>query len=179
MQKIIDTFDVSKMDVLKNFPIFCDRKNIFSLIAHYECFRDVIEMPGDIVVIGYNSAPVLLNVVNFTEAQTIGDRTRLVVAFDCFKPTESFTTKDEYTSLRDTAVNFYNEDRFVGWKDRIQMNEGEPVEQLTAFVKVHIGLKASLVYCVGLNNSEYDAVRGIFENGHLMIGGQIVNYDGC
>lgn len=169
-EQVAHRFEIPVMDVLKHFPIYGDKQTMFDLLEQYETFRKTIDMPGDIVVVGRNIAVPLLNAANFSEAQTIGDRTRLIFAFEEFEKTDEFEDEKEYLSLRDKAMALYDMDRFVGWKARIKLEKGSLPGLLEDFVKKHIGLRANLILICNLSLKESDRVETILSNHRIKNG---------
>ncbi len=178
MINIVKKYGVSKIDILKNFPVFCNSWEISRILRQYEYYRETIEMPGDIVVIGKNIAIPLINFANLTEVQTVGDRTRLVLAFDEYVESERYSSYEYYSELRDKSLCFYDIDRFVGWKKRVKLYEGNIVDIVRNFVNENHGLKSPLVYCSGLSDAEYLEIENILSGKHIVRGGKIVRDHG-
>ena len=144
---------MNSLNILRNFPLYGKKETLFNLLSMYELYKDTIERPGDIVIIGNNIASSLITFANFSESQTIGDRTRLVYGFDSYKQNEEFNSENEYYNILDTSINIYNKDRFVGWKDRIIYNNAN-ITKFKSFIDDNIGLKISLLYCIDLEDDK-------------------------
>lgn len=143
---------MNSLNILRNFPLYGDKDTLMNLLKEYELFKETIEKPGDIVILGNNIAMPLITFANFTEVQTVGDRTRLVYGFDNFIKDNIYKMEEEYIGTLHKNISIYNQDRFVGWKDRIKYyNEKNSFEN---FLKNNIGIKISLLYCKGLENNK-------------------------
>lgn len=144
---------MNKLDILRNFPLYGNQETIFNILEQYDLYTDTIEMPGDIVIIGKNIALPLITFSNLMETQTIGDRTRLIYGFDSFEKNELFHNKEKYSEMLKTSIDIFNQDRFVGWKDRIVYKD-QDIETFESFLNENRGLKISLLYCVNIKNQE-------------------------
>lgn len=149
---------MNNLDVLRNFGLYGKKKTLFNLLDEYELFKETIEKPGDIIILGENIAMPLITFANFSEVQTIGDRTRLVYGFDKFKKNENYNNEDEYLKELQNNINIYDQDRFVGWKDRIIYDNTE--NSFENFLKNNIGIKISLLYCKDIKEDE-EKIRDI------------------
>ena len=147
MIDIIRQYNIGKTDILKNFPIFGNVEEISLFLKRYTLFKETIERPGDILIVGYNCMDAVLTFANFMEALTIGDRTRQIWAFDGFKPSSRYPLEDEYISRFKKAIEIFDKDRYVPWKKRIQMQYGnDPLNDLDSFLQSNKGLRTYLVY---------------------------------
>ena len=149
---------MNNLDILRNFGLYGKKKILFNLLDEYELFKETIEKPGDIIILGENIAMPLITFANFSEVQTIGDRTRLVYGFDKFKKNENYNNEDEYLKELQNNINIYDQDRFVGWKDRIIYDNTE--NSFENFLKNNIGIKISLLYCKDIKEDE-EKIRDI------------------
>ena len=160
---MIERFGVSPMDLLKHFPVYARRVWQKRYLAHYELFRQTIDLPGDIVELGVFRGTSLLTWANFLEARAIGDRTKKVWGFDNFKGFEGLSPEDgpAYAHLQKVeggfspagyldelkeAIRIFDEDRFAGWKPRIELVEGNVEETIPRFVEQHPGLRISILH---------------------------------
>lgn len=162
---------MNSLDVLRNFPLYGERETLFELLNKYELFKETIEKPGDIVVIGKNIASTLITFANFSEVQTVGDRTRLVYGFDSFKEDRQFNDKEKYFKTLQTSIDIYNQDRFIGWKDRI-IYKNNDIEGFKNFLEDNIGLKISLLYCVDMEEKKDEILS--FVKPHILKKAKII-----
>lgn len=155
--------NISPIELINGFPIYARRTVIKKFLAHYELFRQTINLPGDIVELGVFRGKSLMTFGNFMEARNIGDRTKKIWGFDNFKgfskltpedgpnydqshKTEGgFSPEDYYQELLD-VIDIFDADRFVGWKKRIELVVGDVTETIPKFVAENPGLRISLLH---------------------------------
>jgi hypothetical protein len=160
---MIETFAIGPIDLLKHFPVYARRVWLKRFLAHYELFRQTIDLPGDIVELGVFRGTSLLTWGNFLEARAIGDRTKKVWGFDNFKGFEGLSEQDgpAYPHLQKVeggfspagfidelkeAIRIFDADRFAPWKPRIELVEGNVEETVPRFVEQHPGLRISILH---------------------------------
>lgn len=71
-------------DVLKHYLAFIRRRDLPRLLAHYELFKHIKEMPGSIVELGVFLGDGLFTWANLLETFCPGDRSRRVYGFEHF-----------------------------------------------------------------------------------------------
>ena len=122
-------------DLIANLGSFGRRMHFMKAFAHYEVFKLVEDLPGDIVECGVYKGASLLSFARFLETFCPGDRTRKVLGFDHFRGLADRTEKDGQDervgntaegwnpgSFRDTLfalVEAFNRDAFVQVRPRI------------------------------------------------------------
>lgn len=149
--------------ILRNFPLYVRRVTLKRFLAHYELFREVVNLPGDIVELGVYRGTTLLQWANFLEARNIGDRTKRVIGFDNFygfrkldpedgpedqragKVPGGFDSKDLETQLEE-MISIFDMDRFIPEKQRIFLVKGDIERTVPQFVEEHPGLRVSLLH---------------------------------
>ncbi len=57
LEQLIAEQEFGIADVLSDFPAYIRRRDLARLIAHYELFRNVIDLPGCIVELGVLNSP--------------------------------------------------------------------------------------------------------------------------
>ena len=149
-------------DLLANLGSFARRMHFMKSFAHYEVFKLVMDLPGDIVECGVYKGASLLSFARFVETFATGDRTRKVLGFDHFEGLASRTEFDGYdpsvgntaegwnpASFRETLfalVDAFNDDSFVPKKARVELVDGDVRETAVAYCKDHPGLRISLLH---------------------------------
>lgn len=156
-------FNLSPLDIINDFPVYARRTTIKRFLAHYELFRQTLDLPGDIVELGVFRGHSLLTWANFLESRNIGDRTKKVWGFDNFKGFDSLSPEDgpEYEHVQKVAGGFspenhfealteaikiFDNDRFVPWKKRIELIVGNVEETVPQFIEQFPGLRISLLH---------------------------------
>jgi hypothetical protein len=132
-------------------------------LALYELYRQVTDLPGDIVELGVYRGNSLMAFANFTEIRNMGDRQRRVIGFDNFagfgtldekdgaeqpevgKRSGGFASTDFEAPLRD-AIAIFDADRFIPYKPRITLVKGDIEETVPRFVAENPGLRIALLH---------------------------------
>lgn len=155
--------NISPLTALNLFPVLIRRPNLKRFLAHIELFRQTLEVPGDIAEVGVFRGLGLMTWANLLESYCIGDRTKIVYGFDNWKGFVDFALQDgaEVPSARKevggfSPANFYEElseaiaifdrDRFIPWKARIKLIEGNIEETAPQFVRDNPGVRFSLIH---------------------------------
>jgi hypothetical protein len=158
-----ERFDISKTEICRNFQIYSRRTFIKRFLAHYELFRQVVDLPGDIVELGVYRGTTLMTWANFLEIRNMGDRQKQIFGFDNFKGFTEIDEKDGATSsnvekeqggfdssvfepILEDAISIYDKDRFIPYKPRVKLVKGDILETVPQFVKDNPGLRISLLH---------------------------------
>ncbi len=83
--------------VLSLFPAYVRRLHMGRFLAHYELFKNVIDLPGHIVELGVYRGPSFFTWAKLLEIFCPGDRKRLVYGFDNFAGFQGFAPEDGKT----------------------------------------------------------------------------------
>lgn len=158
-----EKYNINPLDAVKLFPVLARRQWLKRFLAHHEMFIKTLEIPGDIAELGVFRGLGLMTWANFLESYCISDRTKIVYGFDNWKGFVSLDQKDGsnveelqkfeggfspeayYEELRD-AIKIFDKDRFIPWKDRIKLIEGNIEETVPRFVEENPGVRFSLVH---------------------------------
>lgn len=187
---VIEKHNISPAEMLQCFPIFVRRNSLRRFLAHYDLFQRTINLPGDIVEIGVFRGLSLMSFANFLEIRCMGDRAKRVWGFDNFEGFTKLAAQDgpEYAD-RDKVVSGYNpnryyqelvdaidlfdSDRFVSWKERVHLVEGDATKTIPQFVTDHPGLRISLLH---LDVDMYEPTKVALEHlySRVVPGGVIV-----
>lgn len=156
-------YKISPLDAIKLFPVLARRQWMKRFLAHHELFIKTLEVPGDIVELGVFRGQGLMTWANFLESYCISDRTKIVYGFDNWKGfvfvnkedgenvqdlqkyEGGFSPKAYYDELKD-AIKIFDRDRFIPWKDRVKLIEGNIEETVPRFVENNPGIRFSLVH---------------------------------
>ena len=157
-------FAVTPMDAVKHFAVLGRRQWLKRFLAHVEIFQKTLEVPGDIVELGVFRGQTLMTWANLLESYCIGDRTKTVYGFDNWTGFVELTEQDGQTDdsggqkrqggfspadfrqeLLD-AIEIFDQDRFVPWKPRVKLVDGNIEETVPRFVEENPGLRFSLVH---------------------------------
>jgi len=156
-------YSVSALDAVKHFPVLARRQWLKRFLAHVELFKLTLDVPGDICELGVFRGLGLLTWANLLEAYCIGDRTKTVYGFDNWKGFTRFSPEDgaqlpaahkvsggfnpeRYRRELEEAIGIFDKDRFVPWKPRIKLVDGEIESSVPRFVQEHPGVRFSLLH---------------------------------
>lgn len=155
--------NITPLDAVKLFPVLARRQWLKRFLAHSELFRHTLEVPGDIAELGVFRGLGLFTWANLLEAYTIGDRTKTVWGFDNWrgftnlapedgeivdsvqKHAGGFSPETFFLELQD-AISIFDSDRFIPWKKRIKLVEGNIENSVPLVLKKFPGVRFSLVH---------------------------------
>lgn len=163
LEEHFEKFSVSKREIWRNFQIYTRRIFLKKFLAHYEFFRQTVELPGDIVELGVYRGASLMSWANFLEVRNMGDRHKKVVGFDNFqgfgeldekdgaaipdqaKQSGGFNSSVFEDALKD-AINIFDNDRFIPYKPRIHLVKGDIEKTIPDYVEKNPGMRISLLH---------------------------------
>lgn len=158
-----EKYNITPLEAVKLYSVLTRRQWMKRFLAHHEMFMKTLEVPGDIAELGVFRGQGLMTWANFLESYCISDRTKIVYGFDNWKGFTPMVEEDGeniedvqkyeggfspapyYEELKD-AIKIFDKDRFVPWKDRIKLVEGNIQETIPQFVKDNPGVRFSLVH---------------------------------
>jgi hypothetical protein len=155
--------DLSAVEAVRNFPVYARRIFLKKFLAHYEFFRMVADLPGDIIELGVYRGVSLMTWANFLEIRNMGDRQKQVFGFDNFSGFLDIEPKDgkldpnvgkipggfkstPFKDLLTEVISIFDQDRFIPYKPRIKLVEGNIEETVPKFVEDNPGLRISLLH---------------------------------
>lgn len=158
-----EKYNISKNEICRNFSIYSRRIFLKRFMTHYELFRKVVNLPGDIIELGVYRGTSLMHWANFIEIRNMGDRHKQVFGFDNFSGFTSITNKDGkidetvckeeggfdagfFEEILEDAISIYDKDRFIPYKPRVILIKGNIEETVPKFVEDHPGLRISLIH---------------------------------
>jgi Macrocin-O-methyltransferase (TylF) len=163
LEEHCQTYNISALDAVKNYTILTRRHWFKRQLAHIELFKLALSVPGDIAELGVFRGSGLFTWANLLESYSIGDRTKTVYGFDNWKgftglsvedsdPVENaskfiggFNPKIFYEELN-SAIKIFDLDRFVPWKERIKLINGDIEESIPEFLTKNPGIRFSIVH---------------------------------
>lgn len=164
LEEHFERFEVSPLDAVKFTSVFTRRQWLKRFLAHVELFKKTLEVPGDIAELGVFRGAGLMTWANLLESYCIGNRTKTVYGFDNWAGFSEIAAQDR--TLQDdsgqkhvggyspadhkaellNAIRIFDSDRFVPWKPRIVLVDGNIEESVPAFVEQNPGVRFSLVH---------------------------------
>lgn len=157
------THGISPLEAVKLFPVLARRQWLKRFLAHTELFKLTLEVPGDIAELGVFRGGGLMTWANLLEAWCVGDRTKTVYGFDNWQGFTGFAPEDgpqvpaahkvtggfDPSAFRrelESALAAFDADRFVPWKPRVKLIDGQIEESVPRFVEENPGVRFSLVH---------------------------------
>ncbi len=192
IEEVVNKHNISPTDLLANFPVFARRVTLKRFMAYYDLYKKTVDLPGDIVELGVFRGNSLLMFGNFLEAHEIGNRTKKVWGFDNFKGFTELASEDGgeaphlqkvdggfspecYLDELKDAINIYDQDRFIPFKKRIELVEGDVAQTVPEFVEKNPGLRISILHLdIDLYKPTLLALEHFFP---LVVKGGIVIFD--
>ena len=158
-----DRFGVNPTDAIKLFPVLARRQNLKRFLAHTRLFQQTLNVPGDIAELGVYRGLGLMTWANLLEAFCIGDRTKTVFGFDNWAGFTGFAPEDGVEKKESgkiiggfnpadfkrellSAIDIYDHDRFIPWKPRIKLIDGDIALTVPSFLNDNPGIRFSLVH---------------------------------
>ncbi|OEU70993.1 MAG: hypothetical protein BA863_18850 [Desulfovibrio sp. S3730MH75] len=152
---------ISAEDMLKNYPAFIRRRDLPRLLAHYELFKLIKDVPGSIVELGVYLGAGLFTFSKLLETFCPGDRSRKVYGFDTFEGYTNFKkndaeskewiedsigTKVSNVEMMQKLCDINNLDNFIAGVERSVIIPGDVSKTVPEFAKNPNGLRISLLY---------------------------------
>lgn len=148
-------------DLMTNAPAFIRRRELARLIAHYELFKLIADMPGSIVELGVYLGSGFFTWSKLMETFNPGDRGRKVYGFEGFGGYERFSEQDgecrpwvdrligSMKPMEDYLqgmVEIHNNDNFLRGVERCKLIKGDIRATVEEFAKNALGTRLSLLY---------------------------------
>ena len=163
ISKHIKKYKITDLEIINNFLILTRRQNLKRFIMHLDLFKKSLNVPGDIIEFGVYRGLGLMTWANLLEIYCIGDRTKVVWGFDNWKGFTSISAKDGKPNKNSgkikggfnpknfkeellSAIEIFDFDRFVPWKKRIKLIDGDVEKEIKKFIKKVPGARFSLVH---------------------------------
>lgn len=178
-------------DVLKNYTAFIRRRDMTRLLADYDLFRMIVDLPGSIGELGVYLGAGLFTWAKLLETFTPGDRSRKVYGFESTKGYGSLAPEDGNPrpwiegviglktvpeSYLDRMVELTNLDNLIPGAERVRVVKGEISATVPEFVRNNQGTRFSLLYFdVNLYEPTLVGLRELYP---LLIPGGILAFNG-
>lgn len=180
LEKLYSTTELTTFELFRNFPVFTPRFNIARLLAHYEIFKRVVDVPGVIVDLGVYRGASTFTWAKFCEIFCPTDIRKTVFGFDTFEGFARISQEDgPENPAQDVVPGGYfggasvesdltlaqeamNQDRHLRHKNRIEFVKGDACETIPRFTQEKgDGLRIALL---NLDLDLYEPTRVALEN---------------
>lgn len=163
MNSIIKDNNHSNKHILEQWPVYVRRMHLQRFLAHFEIFKNVIDLPGCIVEIGVYRGASFFTWSKLLETFCPTDRRRKVFGFDHFLGLQDFHEKDGAMDPRDgkipsgysthnvkeeveRLVQIHNMDNLVSGVERCRLIEGDIKDTIPKFLEENPGLRICLLH---------------------------------
>ncbi len=85
LEKIFADTDLSVFDMFRNFPVFAPRYNLARFLVHYELFKRIANLPGNIIDLGVFRGASTFTFGKLAEIFCPTDVRKVVYGFDTFE----------------------------------------------------------------------------------------------
>ncbi len=149
--------------LLTSLSLYMRRIHLGRMLALYEAYRLVSDIPGSVVELGVFKGESLLFFAKLMEMLNVNDRSCSVIGFDNFagfpdlrpedggideridKIVGGWSSAGHYEELK-RLVNLFDHDRLAGHKPRIKLVEGDICETVPQYAQDHPGLRIRLLH---------------------------------
>ncbi|HEY5106300.1 MAG TPA: TylF/MycF/NovP-related O-methyltransferase [Caulobacteraceae bacterium] len=111
LQSIFGEFPHSQTHILAHWPVYTKRILLTRFLAHYELFKQTLDIPGSIVELGVSRGVSFFTWHKLLEIFAPMDTSKRVFGFDSFEGLTDFGQKDGVANTLDTA----NDKQEKGW----------------------------------------------------------------
>lgn len=164
IESLCNRYGIGPIDAIKLWTVLTRRQWMKRFLAHVELFKQSLDIPGDIADLGVFHGASLMTWANLLECYSVGSRTKIVYGFDNWKgftaPSPQDGVDPDYVNKSEggfspgteakeqllSAINIFDSDRFVSWKQRVRLIEGDIQNTVPAFISENIGVRLSLVH---------------------------------
>ena len=138
-------FGITPLEAVNLFPVLIRRQMLKRFLAHVELFKMTLDIPGDIAELGVFRGLGLMTWANLLESYCVGSRTKTVYGFENWVGFGDFRP-GKYREELDDAIKIFDSDRFIPWKPRVKLIDGDIEQSVPAFVKDNPGVRFSLIH---------------------------------
>jgi hypothetical protein len=161
LEQIIKQSNLPFAEIMKNYPAFVRRRDLPRLLAHYELFKQIIDLPGSIVELGVYLGAGFFTWSKLLETFVPGDRSRKVYGFDNCSGYPEFSSEDgnpmpwvegiigekaASESYIESMVELHNNDNLLPGVERCKIIIGDIAETVPKFASESLGTRISLLY---------------------------------
>ena len=180
LEKLLAQTELTNFDLFRNFPVVTPRYNIARFLAHYEIFKQIIQVPGVIIDLGVFRGASTFSWAKLCEIFCPTDIRKTVIGFDTFTGFPKIGIEDGPEDATQDVVpgGYYggssieadlalaqeamNHDRHLRHKNRIEFIKGDVCETIPRFVSDRgDGLRIALL---NLDLDLYEPTRVALEN---------------
>jgi hypothetical protein len=191
LKSILDDGQISLPETLINYPAFVRRRELTRLLADYDLFRLIQDLPGSIVELGVFLGAGLFTWSKLLETFVPGDRSRKVFGFESGGGYQDFAPEDgdprpwiESVVGRkevpdgylDRMVKLTNQDNLLPGVERCRVITGDILQTVPTFAAGSQGTRLSMIFFdVNLYKPTLTGFRALYP---LLVPGGVVAMNG-
>jgi len=191
LEAIVKEAEIPFSELLINYPAFIRRRDITRLLADYDLFRMIVDLPGSIAEFGVYLGAGIFTWSKLLETFTPGDRSRRVYGFESTEGYRGLVPEDGHPQpwidnvvgtkvvpdgYLDRMVRLTNLDNLIPGAERVRLIKGNIMETVPEFVRTAQGTRFSLLYFdVNLYEPTLMGLRMLYP---LLIPGGILAFNG-
>ena len=180
LEQLFERSSLSTFEMFRAFPVFTPRYTLARFLAHYELFKQIVEVPGAIVDIGVYRGASAFTWAKLCEIFCPTDVRKRVYGFDTFEGFPALAPQDGSTNAeQDVRVGGYaggatiydeliaaraamNHDRHLSHLERLEFVKGDLTCSVPQFVSNEgMGLRVALL---NLDADLYEPTRVALEH---------------
>jgi hypothetical protein len=161
LEQLIDLAGLSFPEMMKQIPAFIRRREFARIMAHYELFKLIVDLPGSVVELGVYLGAGMFTWSKLLETFLPGDRARKVYGFEGFEGYKDISTEDgdcrgwvsrligdlvPREAYLEGMVELHNNDNFLRGVERCRLIKGDINETVPDFARNNLGTRISLLY---------------------------------
>jgi hypothetical protein len=182
ISNLVDREEISIEFLLKNYMTFVQRRDLGQLLAYYELFKLVKDLPGSIAEVGVFAGNGLFTWSKLMDTFVPTNKGRKVFGFDNYKGySQTLVEKDvpavEFIEgligdfifdpkLVEELVKYHNLDQVIAGVERVRLYNADLEVGLDAFKKENIGVRFSLAL---IDVNLYNPTKWALENFYKLV----------
>jgi len=191
LESLVAENKLSLSECLINFPAFIRRRDMTRLLADYDLFRMIVDLPGSVAELGVYLGAGIFTWAKLLETFTPGDRSRRVYGFESTEGYRDLVPQDGNPrpwiegiigrkevsgDYLDRMVRLTNLDNLIPGAERVRIIKGNIMETVPQFAASAQGIRLSLLYLdVNLYEPTLTGLRVLYP---LLIPGGILAFNG-
>lgn len=152
---MINKYDETKaMDYENGFYLTSNTSRMGNIIAHYELYKRIINLPGDVIELGVFKGGALIQFATYRELLE-NEKSRKIIGFDVFGefPQADNEADEKFRQrwIEDTGNSFLETDEIyqslsLKKLDNVELVKGNIIETLPKYIEEHPHLIVSLLH---------------------------------
>jgi len=194
IEEIVSNY--TNMEISNAFFMMDDIERLRKFLAKHELFKQIIDLPGDIIELGVFKGTGFMQLLKMLEIYSPATNKK-VIGFDLFNKMEFNSQNDtkqleKYYTFCDVSSNGiskesilkyihklplinYNNNKTLFEKTKYRLIEGDVCETIPNYLKENPGLRISLLYCdMDIDKPTYNSLMHLYP---LIVRGGIIVFD--